>query len=273
MNGTPPDQLLRLRDLRVEFARRRAAPVAAVRGVDLDVTPGSSHGLVGESGSGKTVTALAAIGLLDRRAKVSGEISWRGNALDSARPEQWSGIRGSGITMMFQDARASLNPARSVRSHLDAVLRLHGDADTRSRDAEGRALLDRVQLADADRILNSHPGELSGGMAQRVALALALACRPQLLIADEPTAALDPTVAVAIVALLREVQRDSGLAMLVISHDMNVVRALCDHTSVMQEGRIVERRETAAMFDSPSTTHAAELIDASRWRIGRSDAE
>lgn len=258
------DRLLSLTNVQVEFPTRGRTPVQAIKGVDLQINAGASHGLVGESGSGKTVTALAAIGLLDPRAKVSGEIRWNGGVLDPTRPEQWRGIRGSGMTMMFQDARASLNPARSVRSHLDAVLRLQGEDDP---DNRGRELLERVRLVDIDRVLTSHPGELSGGMAQRVALALALACRPKLLIADEPTAALDPTVAVAIVALLREIQRDSGLAMLVISHDMKIVRSLCDHTSIIQEGRVIESGETAAMFDAPKTAHAAELIDAARWRI------
>lgn len=267
MTGPQTEALLSLTKLEVAFPTRGRAAVQAVSGVDLRIDAGASHGLVGESGSGKTVTALAAIGLLDRRAKVSGEIRWRGNVLDPARPDQWRGIRGSGITMMFQEARASLNPARSVRSHLDGVLRLHGEADPETR---GRELLERVRLVDIDRVLASHPGELSGGMAQRVALALALACRPQLLIADEPTAALDPTVAVAIVALLREIQRDSGLAMLVISHDMKIVRALCDQTSIMQAGRIIESGETGAMFDAPKTAHTAELIDAARWRIPES---
>lgn len=157
-----------------------------------------------------------------------------------------------------------LNPARTVRSHLDAVLRLHGEDNLEIRSRE---LLEQVRLADTDRVLASHPGELSGGMAQRVALALALACRPQLLIADEPTAALDPTVAVAIVALLREIQRESGLAMLVISHDVKIVRTLCDHTSIMQAGRVIESGETATMFEAPKTAHTAALIDAARWRI------
>lgn len=270
MTGPLTEALLTLTNLEVAFPTRARAPVRAVTGVDLRIDAGASHGLVGESGSGKTVTALAAIGLLDRRAKVSGEIKWQGKVLDPARPEQWRGIRGSGMTMMFQDARASLNPARSVKSHLDAVLRLHGEDDP---DTRGRELLDRVRLLDIDRVLASHPGELSGGMAQRVALALALACRPKLLIADEPTAALDPTVAVAIVALLRQIQHDTGLAMLVISHDMKIVRTLCDQTSIMQAGRIIESGETAAMFDAPKTAHTAELIDAARWRMPETSSD
>ncbi|MEG3147840.1 ABC transporter ATP-binding protein [Sphingomonas sp. RT2P30] len=267
MNATEGGDLLAIKSLSITFHSRGREPVQAVRGLDLVVSPQTSHGLVGESGSGKTVTALASIGLLGRDAKVDGSVRWCGEALDPSRPDAWRSIRGRGMTMIFQDARGSLNPSRTVKAHLDTTLRLHGLTDQRARNSASLELLDRVRLAEPTRVLSAYPAELSGGMAQRVALALALACRPKLLIADEPTASLDPTVAVAIVALLREVQRESGLAMLVISHDMKIVEALCDKTSVMRAGRIIESGETAALFRSPQNEHTAALVAAARWQL------
>jgi ABC-type dipeptide/oligopeptide/nickel transport system ATPase component len=169
--------------------------------------------------------------------------------------------------MMFQDARASLNPARTVRAQLLSVLRQHTGQPETSLIAEAERLLRQVRLVDVERVFAAYPSELSGGMAQRIALALALACRPQLLIADEPTAALDATVAVAIVALLREVQAEAGLSMLVISHDMNVVRNLCDHISVLSAGCLVEQGPTEQLLSRPQHRDTIALVEASEWRL------
>jgi ABC-type dipeptide/oligopeptide/nickel transport system ATPase component len=259
--------LLRLENLAIRFPLQRNVWLAALDGVNLSIRAGETHGLVGESGSGKTVAALAAIGLLDTSADVSGKIHWEGRELDPARPAQWGPIRGRGLTMMFQDSRGSLNPARTIGAQLASVLRLHSDGIHVDIDEASRDLLARVRLSDPARIMRSHPRELSGGMAQRAALALALACRPRLLIADEPTASLDATVAVAMVALLREVQKQTGLAMLVISHDMNVVRALCDRMSIMAEGRIIEDGSTSEILRNPQHKLTQALIAASQWKV------
>ena len=256
--------LLQLEDLKIRFPLQRNAWLTALNGVNLSIRAGETHGLVGESGSGKTVAALAAIGLLDPFADVSGTIRWEGRELDPARPAQWAPIRGRGLTMMFQDARGSLNPARTIGAQLASVLRLHSDADI---EESSRDLLDRVRLSDPARMMRSYPRQLSGGMAQRAALALALACRPRLLIADEPTASLDATVAVAMVALLREVQKQTGLAMLVISHDMNVVRALCDGVSIMADGKIVEHGSTNVILRNPQHELTQALVAASQWKV------
>ena len=260
--------LLELENLTVRFPMGRADWFTAVNGINLAVGMNESHGLVGESGSGKTVSALAAIGLLDPTAQATGVIRWERRSLDPALPKSWNSIRGSGVTMMFQDAKASLNPSRKVGKQLESVLRLHGRNTAGAITSESERLLSMVRLGDLrEKILESYPSELSGGMAQRVALALALACRPKLLIADEPTAALDATVAVSIVALLRDIQKEAGLAMLVISHDMNVVQNLCDQISVMKDGQIVESGEVREVFQNPKNLHTKSLINAARWEI------
>jgi ABC-type dipeptide/oligopeptide/nickel transport system ATPase component len=273
LNEAETPLLLEFENLTVRFPMGRADWFTAVDGINLSMRKNESHGLVGESGSGKTVSALAAIGLLDPTAQATGCVRWEGRSLDPALPKSWNSIRGSGVTMMFQDAKASLNPSRKVGKQLESVLRLHGWNTAGAVASESERLLRMVRLGDlGEKVLQSYPSELSGGMAQRVALALALACHPKLLIADEPTAALDATVAVSIVALLRDIQKEVGLAMLIISHDMNVVKNLCDQISVMKDGQVVETGAVHDVFQCPKNPHTQKLISAARWDLSGSSA-
>jgi oligopeptide/dipeptide ABC transporter ATP-binding protein len=260
------EELLGLRNLSVEFSLANRTTLTAVAGVDVVVRANESHGLIGESGSGKSVTALAALGLHGSNAKIKGDLTWRGRSLLNLSEGKWRNIRGGGMTMLFQDAPASLNPALRIGTQLEAVIRLHQKLDSAAATIESFKLLNAVRMSDPERVMRAFPHECSGGMAQRVALALALACKPQLLIADEPTSALDVTVAAQIVELLKQIRKEFGLALLVISHDLSAVARLCDRISVMYLGKIVESGPTDAIIRNPQHPYTAALLSAAIWQ-------
>ncbi|HTR87780.1 MAG TPA: ABC transporter ATP-binding protein [Reyranella sp.] len=255
------EPLVSLKGLTVDFDTGKQV-VRALHGIDLDVGRGEAVGLVGESGCGKSITWLAALGLLGRTARVGGEVRLGVRNLIGAPVAELEHVRGGRIAMIFQDPSSSLNPVHRIGRQLGEALRLHRDLDGASAAAEARRLLDRVGIADAGRRLNDYPHELSGGMNQRVMIAMALAGQPDLLVADEPTTALDATIQAQILDLLGEIRRDSGMAMVLISHDLGVVAENTDRVCVMYAGRIVEDAPIATIFGAPSHPYTQGLLAA-----------
>jgi peptide/nickel transport system ATP-binding protein len=255
------DALLRVRDLRVTFRSRDRRDVRAVDGVSFDLAPGSTTGIVGESGSGKSVSSLAALGLLPKRGvEVSGTVEYDGRNLLELPDRELRDLRGREIAMVFQDPMSSLNPVLTVGRQITEVLerheRLKGDA-AKNRAVE---LLESVGIPDARRRLKAYPHQLSGGMRQRVMIAIALACKPRLLIADEPTTALDVTISAQILELLRLLVVDSQTALVLITHDLGVVAGMCDTVHVMYSGRIVESAPRRELFARPRHPYTNGLL-------------
>ena len=253
--------LLSVRHLAVGF-RRDGAVTPAVHSLSLDIMPGETVALVGESGSGKSVSALAALGLLPDSAVQSGEISWNGTPMDPQDEIGMMALRGNKVGMVFQEPMTSLNPLHTIERQIGESLRLHqrlSPAQVMERTID---LLTRVGIPDPAGRLTSHPHELSGGQRQRVMIAMALANNPDLLIADEPTTALDVTIEAQILDLLAELKKDSGLAMLFITHDLGVVRQIADRVIVMRSGRIVETGPTDQLFADPRDAYTRDLIAA-----------
>ncbi|QAU47043.1 ABC transporter ATP-binding protein [Bradyrhizobium guangzhouense] len=236
--------------------------VPVLRGVDLAVGKGEALGLVGESGSGKSVTWLAALGLLPRHADVSGSVRLDGRELLGAPASALDQVRGGRIAMIFQDPASALNPVLTIRKQLCEALALHRDLSGEAVKAEALRLLNLVGIPDAARRLSAYPHEFSGGQVQRIMIAMALAGNPDLLIADEPTTALDATIQAQILELLSTIRREMGMAMVLISHDLGVVAENCDHVAVMYAGRIVEQAPAHQLFADPVHPYAQGLIGA-----------
>ncbi len=249
--------LVSIRDLWVSFDGH-----AALRGVDLDIARGEAVGLVGESGCGKSVTWLAALGLLPVKAAVSGQVLLDGQDLRTLKPAALDAIRGRRVAMIFQDPASSLNPVHRVGRQVVEALRLHRGLDGAAARAEARRLFDLVGIPDAGRRLDAFAHELSGGQNQRVMIAMALAGEPELLVADEPTTALDATIQAQILDLLRRLQAETGMALVLISHDLGVVADLCSRVGVMYGGRIVEEAPTATLFAAPVHPYTQGLLAA-----------
>ena len=255
------DPLLSVGNLRVEFARSSGGPAHAVRDVSLNVHRGETLALVGESGSGKSVTALAIQNLISPPGQVvGGEIVWRIPERENGPRRAGTRVVGERVTMVFQDALASLNPLIPVGKQITEVLRRKEHLSRDEANRRAIELLDLVGIPAPERRLKQYPHEFSGGMAQRVMLATALAPRPDLIIADEPTTALDVTVQAQILDLLRELQREFGMALMLISHDLGVVAGMCDRISVMYAGRIVEQGPAEAVFKHPRHPYTAALL-------------
>jgi oligopeptide/dipeptide ABC transporter ATP-binding protein len=230
-------------------------------GVDFVVEQGEILGIVGESGSGKTLTALSVLQLLPRACRVeAGEILFRGEGLLALGGRQMNAIRGEEISMIFQNPRSSLNPLFRVERTLAQVLRAHRGLKGAEARRVSIELLTDVGLADPERILRRYPHELSGGMCQRVMIAFALASNPKLLIADEPTTALDVTVQLQVIELLARLRREHGLTLLLITHNLSVVAELCDRVIVMYLGRIVEQGPVLEIFDHPRHPYTIGLL-------------
>jgi len=261
MSGRGAAPLVAIRGLAVDFDVGHRV-VRALHGVDLAVGRGEAVGLVGESGSGKSVTWLAALGLLGGRARVHGSATIEGEELLGARDSVLERVRGGRIAMIFQDPASALNPVHRVGRQITEALRLHRDLDGAAARAEARRLLDRVGIADAARRLDEYPHQLSGGMNQRVMIAMALAGEPDLLVADEPTTALDATIQAQILDLLRDLRRDGGMSMVLISHDLGVVAENSDRIAVMYAGRIVEEAPTDELFARPRHPYTSGLLAA-----------
>jgi peptide/nickel transport system ATP-binding protein len=255
--------LLSVRNLRVGFRLGRDETVAALKGVSFEVPANSVVGLVGESGSGKSVSALAIMGLLPAHNAVIGadsEIWFEGRDLRRADPREMRARRGADVSMIFQEPMTSLNPVYTVGDQIAEVLRLHRKQNT--RDAKRRAveLLHEVGIPDPDKRVHSYPHELSGGQQQRAMIAMAIACEPKLLIADEPTTALDVTIQKQIIELLLELKRRHGMAILFITHDLALVKEIADRVVVMQHGEIREQGTAADLFNAPRDPYTRALL-------------
>lgn len=263
-----PRPLIEIEDLTVDFASGSQSS-RAVDGVALQLSAGEALGIVGESGSGKSVTWLAALGLLPTKAVVRGSVRLDGQELVGASRRQLEAVRGKRIAMIFQDPSSCLNPVHRIGWQLGEALRLHRGLDRRAAEAEALRLLDQVGIADARRRLGDYPHQLSGGLNQRVMIAMALAGRPDLLVADEPTTALDATIQAQILDLLRAVRRDTGMAMVLISHDLGVVAENVDRVAVMYAGRLVEEAPGAELFAQPRHPYTQGLLAALPELAGR----
>lgn len=257
-----PSALLEIRELSVEIDRPEADAVVALRNINLDIMKGEMVGLVGESGSGKTLTSLAIMRLLPSPPMrvTDGSVLWKGSDLLSKSPENLRRIRGAEIAMVFQDPMTSLDPTFTIGDQLISAYRTHNKVSRAVARARALELLDQVEVGGGSRRLASHPHELSGGMRQRVMIAMALSCNPDLLIADEATTALDVTVQAGIIDLLRGLQRELDLAMLVVTHDLGVVDDMCDRVAVMYAGQIVEENRVATFFEHPLHPYSEGLL-------------
>lgn len=261
MNVTPP--LLSVRDLSIAF-RQGGKEILAVDRISFEVKKGETLAIVGESGSGKSVSALSVVKLLAYPAAShpSGEILFKGQDVLKASEDQLRAIRGNDITMVFQEPMTSLNPLQTIEQQIGEILQLHGRAsgsNTRPRVIE---LLTKVGIPKVEDRLASYPHQLSGGQRQRVMIAMALANEPDLLIADEPTTALDVTVQAQILSLLKKLQAEHGMAILFITHDLGIVRKLAHNVCVMRKGKIVEAGSVAEVFGKPQHPYTQALLAA-----------
>jgi peptide/nickel transport system ATP-binding protein len=253
--------LLDVQDLSVVFARRGVQPFTAVDQVSFSVEPGQTVGLVGESGCGKSVTSLAIMRLLPRRGnRVTGRVLFEGLDLRTLSDGEMRDRRGRDIGMIFQDPLSSLNPVLPIGLQVAEVLQRHRGMDKKESKHESRQLLEAVGIPDPARRLKEYPHQISGGMRQRALIAIALACRPRLLIADEPTTALDVTIQAQILTLLYELVNDTGTALVMITHDLGVVAGLCDEVNVLYDGKVVERAERHQLFGHPRHPYTHGLL-------------
>ena len=254
--------LLEVKDLWVEF-NRRGSTVYAVRGVDFSLRPGESLGIVGESGSGKSVTVLAMLGLIARNGRVvRGEALLDGEDLLKMGRQELLRVRGKEIGVIFQDPMTSLNPIMRVGQQIVESLLVHklcSPAEARKRAIE---LLDRVGIPQPDRRFHDYPFQFSGGMRQRVMIAIALACRPKLIVADEPTTALDVTVQAQVLKLLDELRREMGMAMIIITHDFGVATNYCDRINVMYAGKVVESATVEQLVARTANPYSLGLLES-----------
>jgi len=255
--------ILSVKDLNIEF-HDHSIPETVVFDFDLELNKGDIVGIVGESGSGKTMSALAIAGLLSRKdMKKRGEILFDGKDLLTCSRKELREYQGDEISIIFQEPMTSLNPVKKIGWQVEESLRLHHKELTKEeRKAKAIQMLLDVELDDAEKVYNSYPHELSGGMRQRVMIASAMICEPQILIADEPTTALDVTIQEQIVELLKKINKEKQTAILFISHDLSLVRQLCEKVIVMQGGYIVESGNTEEIFNHPKEEYTKNLIRA-----------
>ena len=265
-DSTPAAPLLTVTDLRVTLTTPRG-PADALRGVGFELARGETLGLIGESGCGKSMTAMAVMGLLPTGAQVGGSIRLNGQELVGLGDDAMCRIRGNRIGMVFQEPMTALNPLHTIGTQIAEPLLLHKGLTRSAARAEALRLLERVQLPNAAQRLDAYPHQLSGGQRQRVTIAIALACGPDLLIADEPTTALDVTIQAEILALINELVRDSGMALLMISHDLGVMAQLVSRLLVMYGGTVVESGPTAEVFAHLAHPYTRGLF-AARPRLG-----
>lgn len=255
--------LLKIENLMVDFRARNGGSIRVLDDVSLSVESSQAHGVVGESGSGKTVMAYSILRLLPHTGSVmGGSIRWQGSDIINMSERDLRNVRGRGIAMVFQNAVGSLNPALKIGQQFHSLLRHRMGLSPRETDMEIANLLESVHLLDVNRISNSYPSELSGGMSQRVAIAMALACRPQLLIADEPTSSLDITIAAQVLELLADLKAEYDLSVLFISHDLAAVSRLCEYVTVIYGGRVLETGSIENVFDRPLHPYTQLLLDA-----------
>jgi oligopeptide/dipeptide ABC transporter ATP-binding protein len=256
------DPLLSVEDLRVEFWTSRGN-VYAVNGVSFDIAPGETLGIVGESGCGKSVTSLALLGILARAGRVtSGTAMFDGRDLLRLRDRELRQIRGRDIAMIFQDPMTSLNPVLTVGRQIREAIETHLDLDKKEANARAAELLDRVGIPSAKVRLKDYPHQFSGGMRQRAMIAMALACEPKIVIADEPTTALDVTIQAQILALLRQLVAERDTALILITHDLGVVAGMCERVNVMYAGMFVETGSAEQLFARPRHPYTLGLLES-----------
>jgi len=255
--------LLRVENLRTWFASP-SGPIRAVDGVDFALAAGGTLGVVGESGSGKSVSALSIMRLIDPpgRIKDGSHVFFEGRDLTTLSEGELERIRGAEISMVFQEPMTSLNPVYKVGDQIVEAVRLHRAVSPRAARARAQEMLELVGIPEAGRRLDDYPHQLSGGMRQRVMIAMALACDPKLIIADEPTTALDVTIQAQILELLTEIRERLGMSILLITHDLGVVAEMCDDVVVMYAGRVVERGPVEQVFTSPQHPYTEALLQS-----------
>ncbi|MBU7317869.1 ABC transporter ATP-binding protein [Paenibacillus oleatilyticus] len=267
MPNLPLEQkpLLDIRDLHVEWtpSGRKEAALPVLTGISLAVYPGEVVGIVGESGCGKSALSLSVVGLLPRAMRVAqGEIWYQSAPVHQLGQEETRRLRGKEIAMVFQDPMTSLNPALSVGEQLTEMLRLHLGLTRREAKARAADLLRNVGLPRPEALLSEYPHRFSGGMRQRVMIAMALSCRPQLLIADEPTTALDVTIQAQILELLKRISAEERTAIMLVSHDLGIIADMCDRIAVMYAGQIVEEGPVEDIFDAPRHPYTIGLLNS-----------
>ena len=256
------DTQLSVDGLRTEFIGARST--VAVQGVTLRVAEGEVLGLVGESGCGKSVLVKSLMRILPPNGRITqGRILWQGEDLRTASEARMREVRRTQISMIFQNPQASLIPSRIIESHLTGVIRQRSDSTPAEARRQSIELLEKVRIVDPERVLRLYPFECSGGMCQRILIAMALVGRPKLLIADEPTTSLDVTIQAQIIRLLMELKAEFRMSILFVSHDLGVVGTICDRVAVMFRGQIVETAVTAALFRAPAHHYSRELLESS----------
>lgn len=259
-SGPSSDPILEINDLKTYFFTRDGV-VKAVDGVDLTVGKGEILGLVGESGCGKSVTAMSVLRLIQNPGEiVGGSIRFHGEDLRDLSEKEMRGIRGDRISMIFQQPVGSLNPVFTAGSQIAEVYEIHEGIKKKAGNARAIEMLEKVGIPDAERRAKAYPHELSGGMAQRVMIAMALAAGPELLIADEPTTALDVTIQAQIIDLMQEIRNDLGTSIILITHDLGIVAEIADRVAVMYAGEIVEEADTKTLFADPKHPYTEGLI-------------
>ncbi len=255
------EPLLSVRDLRVEFSTERGT-VHAVNGVSFDVSAGETLGIVGESGCGKSVTSLALLGILARTALASGTAMFGGRDLLKLSDDELRSVRGREIAMIFQDPMTSLNPVLTIGKQIREALEAHLGMDRDAADKRAAELLDQVGIPAAAGRLSDYPHQFSGGMRQRAMIAIALACEPEILIADEPTTALDVTIQAQILDLLKQLVEERNAALVLITHDLGVVAGMCERVNVMYAGMFVETGPADALFSRPRHPYTFGLLQS-----------
>jgi len=253
------NNILDISDLSISF-RSDDGLARAVQGVNLHVAPGETVGLVGESGCGKSITSLSVMGLLPKTAEVGGQISFQGRDLAGVSDKELRNIRGNEISMIFQEPMTSLNPILRINDQISEPLRMHTNLTARQRATRVAELLGQVGISNPSRVADEYPHQLSGGMRQRVMIAMAMACEPKLIIADEPTTALDVTVQAQILDLLRSLQQEHGMALLLITHDLGVVAEMCSRVTVMYAGKMVEECLVDDLYHNPQHPYTQGLL-------------
>ncbi len=254
--------LLKIQGLKTYFFKPKET-LRAVDGIDLEIHPGETLALVGESGCGKTTTAQSIFRLVPPPGRiVDGAIEFRGQNLLSLPEKQMASIRGKEMGLILQDPLSALNPVMRVGGQISEVIRHHFDLDRKTAKHRALELMERVRLPNAGMIYNCYPHQLSSGQRQRILIAIALACRPALIVADEPTSALDVSLQSQILALLKELKRDFQLSLLLITHDLGVVAQIADRVAVMYAGKIVEQSATEALFAAPRHPYTMALLEA-----------
>ncbi len=266
------ENVLRVQDLTSTF-RTDAGLVTAIRNVSFDVRSGETLGIVGESGSGKSVTALSIMRLLPRGSGriANGQVFLEGRELTSLPEEEMLQVRGKEISMIFQEPMTALNPVFTIGSQIAEVLELHTDLDQKAIHGKVVDLLKEVRIPRAEEIFGEYPHQLSGGMRQRVMIAMAIACQPKLLIADEPTTALDVTIQAQILDLLRDLQERSNMSTILITHDLSVIKEMANRVLVMYGGRVVESASVEALFAKPSHPYTRGLMHSRPSLLSKGD--